>query len=125
MEDSRGVIFWVIVIFMILFFIAFIVMLVLFFVQRSKLINPDSCPACTPTGNYVVLPGTGGTINRCGDNLCAFRAQTLTEAIRICDQQASICDQFTWTEGSATVSFISTSAPDPTLNLYVRQTGTA
>jgi len=121
-ESSRGIVFWFIIIAMILFFIGFIIMLILYFVQRSKLINPDECPTCTPTGDYLVLPGTGGTINRCGDGLCTFPASTLTEAIRICDQQASICNQFTWMEGNETVAFISTTAPDPTLNLYMRQT---
>lgn len=107
----------------VLFFIAFVITLFVYFYQLSNLISVSDCPAAV--NNYGVLPATTGTpLNSCNGATCTFTANTLQDAVNQCNSQPAVCSQFVWEPG--TVTFVSNpvGSSDLNMNLYIRPTAT-
>jgi flagellar basal body-associated protein FliL len=98
----------------VLFFLAFVILLFVYFFQLSNLIDPANCPAAV--NNYAVLPSYTGTVT------ATFTAASLQDAVNVCNGNTTQCSQFIWTQDAATVSFVTNPVPstDPNLNLYIR-----
>ena len=117
---------WVLLTIILLFIICLI--LFLYFEQRQNLINPNNCPQIK--GNYGVLPGViGDAVRSCGNQSnepCEFQADSLEDAINICDLRSDICSTFSYDPGSGQMQILAANAPLTAANridVYIRQTG--
>ena len=102
----------------IVFFVAFIIMLFVYGVKTAELISPADCPI--PLNTYAVSPATTGTASACGTTECVFQAASLQAAVNICNAQPTVCSQFTWSDLTGTMTFVTSPQPHPTVNVYTR-----
>ena len=107
----------------VLFFIGFVTVLFVYFYQLANLISVEDCPGAV--NNYGVIPATTGTpLNNCNNTTCSFAAVTLQDAINQCNTQATVCNQFVWSQDTGVVTFVTNQVPgDPNVNLYIRPGG--
>lgn len=102
----------------ILLVIAFVAMIIYFFLWK---IEPLPIK-----GDYAAVPArTGNSLYVCGSNsssICSFQVQNLNEAINICDRYLNICRQFALTNNGI-MTFVDGNnfTENPNSNIYIYQ----
>jgi hypothetical protein len=94
-----------------------IIAVYLYYKKSSETIEPSRCPQVS--SNYGAIPGKSGkSVFLCGNNgtsECSFTINSLTDAIKTCNNYLNVCRSFSYSPSLKNMKFISDKNSDTLL----------